>query len=178
MDLLYITAYWHSLAKLRMHTDSSLTVFESVTTELGKALRYFAEETCGHFKTVELDSEYSARARATARRENAKPKANQGSDSAAPQPSTHSAVEQAENMAGAAPSTTPSNIPTETGALHEEPPAKSTGRRVVVYNLETFKNHSIGDCAKHIRRFGTTDSYCTRSVSCTCFGFCLRGGAG
>jgi hypothetical protein len=135
MDLLYLTAYWHSLAKLRMHTDSSLTVFESVTTELGKALRHFAEETCRHFKTVELDSEYSARARATTRRENSKPKDRQGADPAPPQPST-----------------TTVNAATETGTSHEGLPAKSAGKRTVIYNLETFKNHSIGDCAKHIRR--------------------------
>lgn len=68
MTLLYLTAYWHSLAKLRMHTDSSLKVFKHVTIAFGKAMRYFAEETCKQFNTVETASEYAARSRASARR--------------------------------------------------------------------------------------------------------------
>lgn len=61
-------SYWHSLAKLRMHTDSSLKVLDDVTTTLGDSLRFFAEETSIHFDTVELDKEYRARGRAAARR--------------------------------------------------------------------------------------------------------------
>jgi hypothetical protein len=60
--------YWHSLAKLRMHTDSSLNVFRELTRVLGDSLRFFADETCTHFKTLETPSEYQARNRATARR--------------------------------------------------------------------------------------------------------------
>lgn len=67
-DLLYVMAYWHGLAKLRMHTDSSLKTLDTVTTTLGDALRFFADETCRHFDTVELDKEYRARGRAAARR--------------------------------------------------------------------------------------------------------------
>lgn len=67
LDLLYIMSYWHSLAKLRMHTDSSLHLFEETTVILGNLLRYFAEETCCHFDTQETDKEYQARNRAHAR---------------------------------------------------------------------------------------------------------------
>lgn len=67
-DLLYIMAYWHSLAKLRMHTDSSVNVLDRTTSTLGDALRFFANETCRHFATVETDAEYRARGRAMARR--------------------------------------------------------------------------------------------------------------
>jgi len=42
LDLLYIVRYWHSLAKLHMHTDTSLRVFREVTAMLGDGLRYFA----------------------------------------------------------------------------------------------------------------------------------------
>ncbi|TFK76058.1 hypothetical protein BDN72DRAFT_930755 [Pluteus cervinus] len=66
LDLLYTMAYFHSLAKLRMHTDSSLRVLRQVITSLCNALRYFAYETCKNFKTVETDKEYQARQRQTA----------------------------------------------------------------------------------------------------------------
>jgi hypothetical protein len=68
MDLLYLCAYWHSLAKLRMHTDSSLKVMEQATVQLCQALRYFAKVTCQAFTTVETPKEYAARGRAEARR--------------------------------------------------------------------------------------------------------------
>lgn len=51
-----------------MHTDSSLEVLRSVTEVLGNSLRFFADETCRHFRTVETDSEYQARSRAANRR--------------------------------------------------------------------------------------------------------------
>jgi hypothetical protein len=52
-----------------MHTESSLKVLEDVTIALGQDLRYFAEETCKHFKTVETDKEFAARTRAETRRQ-------------------------------------------------------------------------------------------------------------
>src|ERR1700741_2407910 len=67
LDLLYVLNYWHSLAKLRMHTDSTLQIFRQTTTLLADSLRYFAIETCRHFNTFETDKEYRARNRATAR---------------------------------------------------------------------------------------------------------------
>jgi hypothetical protein len=51
-----------------MHTDSSLAVFREVTTVLGDSLRFFANETCRHFTTVETDREYQARQRTQARK--------------------------------------------------------------------------------------------------------------
>lgn len=64
LALLYTCTYWHLLAKLRMHTDSSVKVLDSVTNLLGRQMRYFANVTCPQFKTVETDSEYAARSRA------------------------------------------------------------------------------------------------------------------
>ncbi|KAI5890309.1 uncharacterized protein SCHCODRAFT_02702895 [Schizophyllum commune H4-8] len=68
LDLLYIATYWHSLAKLRMHTSSTVKILNDLTTELGKALRHFADITCSNFCTVETDKEYQARKRAEAKR--------------------------------------------------------------------------------------------------------------
>ncbi|KAJ7737919.1 hypothetical protein DFH07DRAFT_752764, partial [Mycena maculata] len=72
LSLLYTCTYWHSLAKLRMHTDSSLKVLDSATKLLGNQMCYFANVTCLQFKTVETDSEYAARSRAATRREAAR----------------------------------------------------------------------------------------------------------
>ncbi|TFK69161.1 hypothetical protein BDN72DRAFT_878592 [Pluteus cervinus] len=63
LDLLYLMMYFHSLAKLRMHTDSSIAVLKQVITYLCDSLRYFANETCKRFKTYETEREYNARRR-------------------------------------------------------------------------------------------------------------------
>ena len=54
MKLLYRTAEWHALAKLRMHCDSTLLLLEELTTEFGQLIRQFRDLTCAQFKTVEL----------------------------------------------------------------------------------------------------------------------------
>jgi hypothetical protein len=64
MKLLYWTAEWHALAKLRMHTDSTLTLLEELTTEFGKLMRQFRDLTCSQFATIELPREAAARTRA------------------------------------------------------------------------------------------------------------------
>jgi len=63
MKLLYRTAEWHALAKLRMHTDSTLTLLEELTTEFGKLMRQFRDLTCSQFATIELPREAAARTR-------------------------------------------------------------------------------------------------------------------
>ncbi|KAF9031055.1 hypothetical protein BJ165DRAFT_1310549, partial [Panaeolus papilionaceus] len=62
-ELLYVTAQWHALAKLRMHTETTLVLLDSVTTKFGAALRNFRDTTCKDFSTVELPKEAAARAR-------------------------------------------------------------------------------------------------------------------
>lgn len=61
--LLYRTAEWHALAKLRIHTDSSLTLLEDLTAEFGQLLRKFRDITCSTFPTFELPRETAARNR-------------------------------------------------------------------------------------------------------------------
>lgn len=140
LSLLYTCSYWHSLAKLRMHTDSSLKVLDAVTELLGKQMRYFATVTCPQFKTVETDSEYAARSRAATRREAAK--------------------------ANSAPAPAPSNLP------NAKPQA--AGKRAVVFSLNTYKHHAMGDYGPTIRRFGTTDSYSTQIVRKLSFGIDVK----
>jgi len=63
MELLFELATWHALAKLRLHTESTLRALEGSTTRLGTALRKFASTTCEKFETRDLPSEEAARGR-------------------------------------------------------------------------------------------------------------------
>ncbi|KAI0082977.1 hypothetical protein BDY19DRAFT_872519, partial [Irpex rosettiformis] len=59
LDLLWACAVWHALAKLRVHTESTLNVLEVSTTSLGIAARRFAKE-CKRHNIQELPTEEAA----------------------------------------------------------------------------------------------------------------------
>jgi len=61
LRLLYKSAEWHALAKLRLHTDSTLSLLEVVTKEFGLLMRQFRDKTSGEFDTVELPRESRTR---------------------------------------------------------------------------------------------------------------------
>lgn len=61
--LVFISAHWHGLAKLRLHTDLTLGIMDRLTTELGKALRDFEKHICAAYVTRELPRETAARQR-------------------------------------------------------------------------------------------------------------------
>ncbi|KZS91947.1 hypothetical protein SISNIDRAFT_413425, partial [Sistotremastrum niveocremeum HHB9708] len=63
LKLLYLMAEWHSLAKLRMHTTSSLQQLDLTTSQLGSAMRSFVKNICPRFQTFETPSEQAKRAR-------------------------------------------------------------------------------------------------------------------
>jgi hypothetical protein len=63
LDLLFILATWHGYAKLRLHTETTLSDFDGTTTALGKIIRHFVNITCAAFKTNELPREEAARGR-------------------------------------------------------------------------------------------------------------------
>jgi len=54
MDLLFELATWHGLAKLRLHTESTVQALENSTTRLGIALRKFQSKTCAGGGTVSI----------------------------------------------------------------------------------------------------------------------------
>lgn len=78
--LLFTTAEWHTLAKLRLHTDLSLGWLHETTAAFGTQIRRFQKYTCSFFDTKELPRET-----ATCSRRRQKSKA---SDSAVPSSST------------------------------------------------------------------------------------------
>ena len=60
LRLLYKAAEWHALARLRLHTDSTLDLLEMVTREFGRLMRQFRDKTSDTFDTVELPREAGA----------------------------------------------------------------------------------------------------------------------
>lgn len=61
--LLFELATWHGLAKLRLHTDTTLSNLETSSMRLCDLLRKFKTEVCSAFITQDLPSEEAARGR-------------------------------------------------------------------------------------------------------------------
>lgn len=61
LDNLFDFSTWHGFAKLRMHTESTLQIYEALTSSLGKQLRIFETQVCLQFQTKETPSEAGAR---------------------------------------------------------------------------------------------------------------------
>ena len=59
------------MAKLRMHTDDTLRIFDDLTVRIGSEFRTFNERTCPAFDTKELRREADARKRQRAKRASA-----------------------------------------------------------------------------------------------------------
>ncbi|KAH9026768.1 hypothetical protein EDB85DRAFT_1821615, partial [Lactarius pseudohatsudake] len=61
LDLIFLLSTWHAYAKLRLHTDSTLKMLETVGTSLCQALRQFTSTTSARYATRELPREKNAR---------------------------------------------------------------------------------------------------------------------
>ncbi|KIY52824.1 hypothetical protein FISHEDRAFT_19925, partial [Fistulina hepatica ATCC 64428] len=60
LTLLYRTAEWHALAKLRLHTDCTLSHLDKLTTEFGRLMRQFHDFTATKYTTYETPREVEA----------------------------------------------------------------------------------------------------------------------
>jgi hypothetical protein len=58
--VLFELATWHGLAKLRLHTESTLTELENSATRLSNLLRKFKTDVCSAYSTRDLPSEEAA----------------------------------------------------------------------------------------------------------------------
>ncbi|KIK32237.1 hypothetical protein CY34DRAFT_47013, partial [Suillus luteus UH-Slu-Lm8-n1] len=67
-SLLYRFAQWHALAKLRMHSESTLSMLKKTFKKLSRRLRKFRDFTCATFTTIELPREMVARERNATRK--------------------------------------------------------------------------------------------------------------
>ncbi|KIN94465.1 hypothetical protein M404DRAFT_35030 [Pisolithus tinctorius Marx 270] len=66
MDLLFELATWHTLAKLQLHTETSLHFLDSSTTRLGCLFCRFKTAVCDQIAMKDLPSEEAACGRCTA----------------------------------------------------------------------------------------------------------------
>jgi hypothetical protein len=67
------------MAKLRMHTDHTLKIFDQLTTRIGAEFRNFNNKTCPAFKTQELGREVNARKRRQSKKTGTKGKSTAAS---------------------------------------------------------------------------------------------------
>ncbi|KZT63977.1 hypothetical protein DAEQUDRAFT_815297 [Daedalea quercina L-15889] len=126
--LLFQLAYWHGLAKLRLHSEETLAIFHGATVDLGVAVRKFLRKVCKAYNTQELPREEAARGRRSA------------------------AMAAKQSAAGIKSKKQPSNSNT---ASRTQPGA--SGPKQKLLNLLTFKYHSLTHYPFAIPWFGTLD---------------------
>ncbi|KAF8896664.1 hypothetical protein BD779DRAFT_1466557 [Infundibulicybe gibba] len=143
MTMLFRLCEWHALAKLRLHTDATLQHLEMATTVMGSEVRGFRDSTRKDFATIELPSEVATRARRKHHR-----KSRNGRRSTTQTASDLNASTSAASGSSAT-------------ALPSLPPPSAKSRYL---NVSTYKFHALGDYARGIRLYGTTDSYSTQIV--------------
>jgi hypothetical protein len=156
MELLFVVAHWHSLAKLRMHNDLTLGVMNALTSSLGEKLREFKDVTCAAFVTRELEREFNARARRGAKKDAEKQK------------KTLTAKPPHQVARGLPSNSVNTGERDQLRGNKDTAPATRVGdksRRLKAFNLDTYKVHSLGDYTATIEQYGTTDSYSTEPVS-------------
>lgn len=187
LTLLFHLGHWHGLAKLRIHTEATLDMMDEVTAALGQSLRQFQEKTCSAYDTRELQREAVARKKRQTKAKAGTTDETAGESHQAPSdnPNTNSSKGIGEPSHPGASSNSEESIP-----LDPTPPATKKRKRAKItpkaiptdnsdptvassdqlarlkksLNLNTYKNHSLGDYTNIIRKYGTTDSYSTESV--------------
>ncbi|CDO77563.1 hypothetical protein BN946_scf184912.g62 [Trametes cinnabarina] len=60
LDLGFVLATWHALAKLREHTTLTVDGLDASTIDCGRSVRLFAKKTCNNYVTLELPSKDNA----------------------------------------------------------------------------------------------------------------------
>ncbi|KAG1842190.1 hypothetical protein DFJ58DRAFT_732177 [Suillus subalutaceus] len=146
MDLLFIMAHWHGLAKLRMHSDLTLAILNQQTTDLGEQFRKFKATVCSAYSTQELDREVDARSRRQAK--DAAKRVETGKADGVGQGTAASTNTKGKQKASAE-------------HLQDTPLPRQLRRKK--FNLQTYKFHALGDYVTSIRHFGTTNSYSTET---------------
>jgi hypothetical protein len=132
---LFELATWHGLAKLRLHTETTVQDLENSTARLGDAFRHFEKTVCPEYNTYDLPTEEAARSRRRTRKASAPPPTHAYADSGP-----------------------------EEDEQRQKKGKKIVKRKTRQLNLNSYKLHSLGGYAKAIRQFGTTDNYNSQTV--------------
>jgi hypothetical protein len=151
LKLLFELAHWHGLAKLRMHTDTTLDILAQLTITLGDTFREFKAETCSAFATQELERERAARQRREGKKAAKKAEAS-GTGTTETSGNTGNVRKR-------------KRFQKKTSKDTELDSSDDNARKPADLNLNTYKFHAMGDYVSTIQQFGTTDSYSTQSVS-------------
>ena len=69
MDLVFTLAEWHAVAKLRIHTTTTIARLCELTHTFRICLRHFANHICPEYDTKELPKEEAARLRRQAKKQ-------------------------------------------------------------------------------------------------------------
>ena len=133
--LLFELATWHGLAKLRLHTETSVQDLENSTARLGDFLRNFQKIVCPEYATYNLPNEEAARKRRQIRKTTVPTSTHVYADSGS-----------------------------EEGAATKKKRKKKKTRKTREFTLDSYKLHSLGGYSKAIRQYGTTDNYNSQLV--------------
>ena len=141
LDMLFALAEFHAFAKMRLHTERTLELFEKSIKTLGEAVRKFETVTCAAYDTKELPRETAARGRREA--------------AAAAKTGDKTSASGRSKGKGKA-------------AAPKAPRKPAGSSRHVKFQASTVKWHSFGDYVAYIRAYGTLDVSSTQSVSRRC----------
>ena len=141
LDMLFALAEFHAFAKMRLHTERTLELFEKSIKTLGEAVRRFETVTCAAYDTKELPRETAARGRREA---------------------------AAAAKTGDKTSTSGQSKGKGKAAALKAPRKPAGSSRHVKFQASTVKWHSFGDYVAYIRAYGTLDVSSTQSVSRRC----------
>ena len=136
------------MAKLWLHTEETLTILDDVTRSLGIALCAFKKEMCSKFATKELPSEAATRQWKWTLA--AKKKEKQGREDDPPSSSKKGKGKE---------------LCEDNQSSSKKGNGKETLQLPKIFNLNTYKLHSLEDYVNTIRQYGTTDSYSMQIVS-------------
>ena len=160
--MLFLHGHWHGLAKLRMHHDITLEIFDTETRSLGEKLHDFSTKTCAAFDTVELCQEQQAHFCLEAQNESPHGHQNALANASVPRLTPHSS-RTSSNSANLDSLSQGIQQPQSTGgSMNHDPPIyinsaadqtqpqgsnlpTHSGRRRKKLNINTYKFHSYGD---------------------------------
>lgn len=161
LDLFFELATWHGLAKLKMHTESTLQDLNNSLTCLEKDLHHFKKITYAVYITCNFPSEIAAQGRRTAALAVTYAQSNSKAKSKTTGTSKSKKKSKAYNMDMTSLSSSRSK-PTHQQA---EDTTEASAPKQQNFNLLTSKLHALGDYIDLIWHHRTTNNYSTQIVS-------------
>lgn len=179
-DMIWYLLWWHGMAKLREHTETTLRLLAWLTTAVGNAVRKFADLTAA-LETSELPSEEAARGRRdineAKRREERQTKRGKKRDAAGnpkgkaaarcSNVAENTTAQESQVIQGDTEGT--QNLPATSSSARKQSAQNEvpTRKKKIMLNLARPKWHSMGHYVEDIRNHGCTDGFSTQGVRFT-----------